>query len=167
MTRLFYTTQNNDHARELFETLEQAIAHLEEIDEDNSGVIEICKVKNAFREGFEQWNYEDYSDTFEIVETMTLDRLDYNHCHLCGSVQSDNYCTNSSCAESEHMWNAYPELGCFYRFDGCELEYIPMNNDGSMGELEESGYVDFELMKGEEIYPRLLEVKIELMERKS
>lgn len=28
-------------------------------------------------------------------------------------------------------------------------------------------YVDFELMKGEEIYPRLLEIKIELMERKS
>lgn len=57
-------------------------------------------------------------------------------------------------------WIAYPDLGCYYRLDGQELEFAPMLENGTRENVS-GQYVDFELMKGEEIYPRLLEVKIE------
>lgn len=72
LTRVFYVVDSEEDNEELFETLEGAEAHLVSV--INSGVkgrLYIAQVRNAYREPInDEWNYEDRSDTFNIIQIL-------------------------------------------------------------------------------------------------
>lgn len=71
-TRVFFVvdgpvTDLANQNDELFETLEQAEAYAETVEYAR---IRICIVRHAFKEVNGLWNYDDNSDTFEVIKTI-------------------------------------------------------------------------------------------------
>lgn len=76
-TRLFFVVDGYDMEsdgrsnNEIFETLEEAQEFAVTIPKPS---IYICKVRNAYRESDGQgnwnWNYEDFSDTFDFIKEI-------------------------------------------------------------------------------------------------
>jgi len=64
LTRIFFVVTHEENNEEIFETLEGA-NHFAEI---TGGDVGIAQVRNAFKEEDGQWNYEDYSNTFEFIK---------------------------------------------------------------------------------------------------
>lgn len=57
---------------EIFETLEEAEKWAEE-NNNSTNIhprIRVAMTKNAYREDNGEWNYEDFSDTFEFIRTI-------------------------------------------------------------------------------------------------
>lgn len=87
-TRLFFVVDSYEKNEEIFETREQAEKYLNELRKDNiqpddrdhamseGARLYIALVKNAYREpdgpAKDQWNYEDFSDTFQIIKTLAV-----------------------------------------------------------------------------------------------
>ena len=70
-TRLFFVTDSAEDNEELFETLEGAQEHkLHGMNSFTNARIRICIVRNAYKEDSGEWNYEDYSNTFETVKEI-------------------------------------------------------------------------------------------------
>jgi len=71
-TRLFFVVDSKEDNEEIFETLEEAEAYLiSVINSGNKGRLYIAMVRNAYYEkDLKSWNYEDYSDTFNIIKVI-------------------------------------------------------------------------------------------------
>lgn len=65
-TRLFFVTDGTEDDEEIFETLERAEAYYRTL--DNKPRLYIAVVRNAYQEGDDDWNYDDFSNTFEIIK---------------------------------------------------------------------------------------------------
>lgn len=68
-TRLFFVTDSADDNEEIFETLEDAEEYIEATKFNAPPRIRICIVRNAYKEGGGEWNYDDLSNTFTTVMT--------------------------------------------------------------------------------------------------
>jgi hypothetical protein len=70
-TRLFFVVDSKEDNEEIFDTYEDACDLYNKIKYSNHPRMYIAKVKNAFREKKPSgWNYDDLSDTFEIVQFL-------------------------------------------------------------------------------------------------
>ena len=63
LTRVFFIVTSETTNAELFETREGAMAHYDMI-QDDTKIITVSLVKNAYKDDNGQWNYEDLNDTF-------------------------------------------------------------------------------------------------------
>jgi len=69
-TQVFFVVDSLESNEEIFETLEEAQAHfLSVLGTEENKRIYIAKVRNAYKENG-VWNYEDRSDTFEIIKVL-------------------------------------------------------------------------------------------------
>ena len=75
-TRVFFVVDSIEDNEEIFETKEEAVNWLNGIAKKNKPRIYIAIVKNAYKEhdyiGKKElgWNYDDRSDTFEIIKLL-------------------------------------------------------------------------------------------------
>lgn len=73
-TRLFYVVDSIDDNEELYTTYQDAVnAHnnINFLRPESKPRLYIAEVKNAYYdEELQDWNYEDYSDTFNIVSKL-------------------------------------------------------------------------------------------------
>jgi len=77
-TRLFFVVDSFTDNEEIFPTLEQAEEHFYTLLEGSGRRIRIAIVKNAYIETYSQsslgleenWNYNDLTDTFEVIKTL-------------------------------------------------------------------------------------------------
>jgi len=70
LTRIFYVVDSIEDNEELFETREGAEAHFDLLKKEDKPRLYIAMVRNAFREEDGQWNYDDFSNTFQIVKYL-------------------------------------------------------------------------------------------------
>lgn len=68
-TRLFFVIDSIKDNEEIFERLEEAIYYFQKLGKINKPRLYIAMVKNAYKRAG-VWNYDDYSDTFEIVKHL-------------------------------------------------------------------------------------------------
>ena len=68
--RLFWVVDSLEDNEEIFETLQEADEFLLTLKPEDKPRINICIVKNAYKEDDGSWNYEDQSDTFEIIRKI-------------------------------------------------------------------------------------------------
>jgi len=68
--RLFWVVDSLNDNEEIFETLQEADEFLLTLDPEDKPRINICIVKNAYKEENGQWTYEDLADTFEIIRKV-------------------------------------------------------------------------------------------------
>lgn len=69
-TRVFFVTTSSDENEELHTTLEEAEHHLETMKGENAHIA-VAIVRNSFQEEDGTWNYDDHSNTFEWIKTLT------------------------------------------------------------------------------------------------
>lgn len=69
--RVFFVTTSSEDNEELHETREKAIEYFNEHLQGRAGAsITMCMVRNAYREENGEWNYDDRSDTFEVIRAV-------------------------------------------------------------------------------------------------
>jgi DNA polymerase II large subunit len=70
-TRVFFVVDAMETNKELYTTLEQAEDAYDELNvrKEDKPRIYVAMVRNAYKEG-NDWNYEDFSDTFQIIEII-------------------------------------------------------------------------------------------------
>lgn len=69
-TRLFFVVDTIEKNEEIFTTLGEAQKYYGTVKNEDGARLYIGMVKNAYQEDGGTWNYEDFSDTFEIVQVL-------------------------------------------------------------------------------------------------
>jgi hypothetical protein len=71
-TRLFWVVDSPEDNEEIFEAQEDAKKYAEKYGKQSPYRIYIAEVRNYFQEANGAWNYEDHSDTFNTIITITM-----------------------------------------------------------------------------------------------
>lgn len=69
--RLFWVVDSDEDNEEIFETQDQANSYAEKYGKREPYRIYIGEVRNFYQEADGGWNYDDHSDTFSHIITIT------------------------------------------------------------------------------------------------